>query len=157
MVSLVWVLEQRVGCDLRILELREGRMSGPPRTRTTVRDNLDSIELASNFHGSHSFFLSIFASPVCFGLSPTPEKISKSFACTKESRQRKVHPESASDPARRGLRSGRSYSASLRWAHSNFIHEICPDSTPGARDASTGNTLSMERFIQTEDRWSTKG
>ena len=46
-------------------------MSGPPRTRTTVRDNLDSIELASKFHGSNSFFLSFFASPVCFGLSPT--------------------------------------------------------------------------------------
>ena len=30
---LVWVLEQWVGCDGLIAELREGRMSGPPRLR----------------------------------------------------------------------------------------------------------------------------
>ena len=33
MVSLVSVLEQRAGYDVQITELREGRMSGPPRSR----------------------------------------------------------------------------------------------------------------------------
>ena len=79
-----------------------------------------------------------------------------SFACTKESRQRKIHPGTASDPARRGLRLGRSHSASLRWVHSNFIHEICPVSTPGARDAFTGNTPNIETVMQTENGWGIK-
>ena len=35
-------LEQRVGYDVQITELREGRMSGPPRARTTVRDNFST-------------------------------------------------------------------------------------------------------------------
>ena len=33
MASLVWGLESWVGYDVRIPELREGRMSGPPRAR----------------------------------------------------------------------------------------------------------------------------
>ena len=37
---LVSVLEQRVGCEVRIPGLREGRLGGPPRSRTTVRNKI---------------------------------------------------------------------------------------------------------------------
>ena len=37
---LVSVLEQRVGCEVRIPGLRESRLGGPPHSRTTVRDKI---------------------------------------------------------------------------------------------------------------------
>ena len=41
--------------------LRQDRMDGFLPAHTSVRDNLNSTELVSNFHGSNSFFTSLGA------------------------------------------------------------------------------------------------